>query len=122
MDKQQRINERNNALNNDANIPHAVKVMREQRTAPVMVRVSPSFSFGSCEVMGRFIKETAKSLTYICPVSGQKKSARKEKKGKYAGSRTQRAHTELCPFCPEMQEPGSCMHGRKGWCETCASM
>jgi len=98
-----------------------VEVVNKSLAAPVIVRQTPSFGFGNCRELGIFVKKTAKGMTYIDAETGRKKSLRFEVQCKYSGGRLMKAHTEVCGECYEAKKPNSCIHGRVGWCESCAS-
>lgn len=99
----------------------AKKALERTLNAQNIVRRSPMFSFETCDVFGPLVKKTKSGMSYKCLKTGKTKNVRNAKP-KYSGSRAEQVvHTEICPFCPEKRDPRACLHGKIGWCETCAS-
>lgn len=97
-------------------------VIEANRVRPKLRR-SPAFG-ATCEVLGDFVKETAKFAFYV-DAEGKTRRVAKTSKPKWARSRTQHTHTGPCKSCPDMQavKGGVCFHGqpRGSYCESCRS-
>ena len=90
------------------------------RSKPLIVRVSPPYNFGHCEELGLFVRETKSFLVYKNS-EGHEKRVKKKSCPKMSRTLPRVAHTQVCKMCHEFKKPGSCIHNRVGFCETCMS-
>jgi hypothetical protein len=101
---------------------HFLGPMRRNPTGTLRTKQN----YGPCRELGEFAGETAKSMSYIDPDTGKKRRIAKKRKPAFAGETAPSPHVEPCDRCldhPESRHgPGYCIHGTKGFCESCMSM
>ena len=90
----------------------------KQRTAP---KVRTYFPYGGCRIRGDFVKQTEKSIMYR-DSDGKVRRLSKTIKSQAARMSPPTPHIEPCHNCPDVRHPDACIHGRTGFCETCACM
>ena len=76
--------------------------------------------YGGCVIVGTLVRETATGYTYL-DADGRTRRSVFRRRPRHAGERPPEPHIAPCSDCPEERDPRACMHGRVGWCETCAS-
>lgn len=89
------------------------------RNKPPIVRLSPQ-NLGHCEELGPFVRETKVFLFYK-DSEGRERMVKKRSCPKMSRYAPRIAHTQVCLRCYEFKKPGSCIHNRVGFCETCMS-